>query len=139
MECNNSVQFQNCISQTPKVSKYIANLVGLIFLKKSGTNLRYTRDPQKLIYIDFQLNHIHTGNADQFRNYISGTIKVSKYIANIIWSMLHLSNRKLLENSQMGCQNENYYNSQYTRFMIRYSQFSNTVLNLMWTPICNEK
>ena len=45
--------------------------------------------------------------------------------------MLHLSNRKLLENSQMGYRNENYYNSQYTRLMIRYSQLSNTVLNLM--------
>ena len=68
----------------PKVSKFISNLVGLIFIKKSGTNLRYTRDSQKLIYIDFQMNHIHTGNTDQFRNYISGTIKVSKCIANII-------------------------------------------------------
>ena len=84
MECHNSVQFRNCISQTSKVSKYITNLVGLTVLKKSGTNLRYTRDPQKLIYIDFQMNHIHTGNTDQFRNYISGTIKVSKNIANVI-------------------------------------------------------
>ena len=71
MECNNLVQFsshefRNCILQTPKVSKYIRNLVGLIVLKKSGTNLRYTRDPQKLIYIDFQMTHIHTGNTDQF-------------------------------------------------------------------------
>ena len=30
---------------TPKMSKYIENLVGLIILKKSGTNFSNTRDP----------------------------------------------------------------------------------------------
>ena len=50
----NTDQFKNCISGTMKVSKYIANLAGLTVLKKSGTNLSNTRDPQK-----------HTANADQ--------------------------------------------------------------------------
>ena len=39
------INSENCISGTPKVSKYIANLAGLIILKKSGTNFSNTRDP----------------------------------------------------------------------------------------------
>ena len=39
------INSKNCISGTPKVSKYIANLVGLIIFKKSGTNLGNTRNP----------------------------------------------------------------------------------------------
>ena len=43
------INSENCIFGTPKVSKYIANLVGLIIFKKSGTNFSNTRDPYKLI------------------------------------------------------------------------------------------
>ena len=39
------INSENCISGTPKVSKYIAKLVGLIIFKNSGTNLGNTRDP----------------------------------------------------------------------------------------------
>ena len=43
------INSENCISDTPKVSKYIANLVGVIIFKNSGTNFSNTRDPYKLI------------------------------------------------------------------------------------------
>ena len=39
---------ENCISGTPKVSKYIANMVGLIVPKKYGINFTNTKDPQKI-------------------------------------------------------------------------------------------
>ena len=46
---DNTNWFQNCISRTPKVSKYIANMVGLIVAKKYGINFTNTKDPEKVI------------------------------------------------------------------------------------------
>ena len=40
----NGEEFENCTSETPKVSKYIANLVELIIFKNSGTNFSNTKD-----------------------------------------------------------------------------------------------
>ena len=39
------INSKNYISGTPKVSKYIANLVGLIIFQNSGTNFSNTSDP----------------------------------------------------------------------------------------------
>ena len=40
----NEEEFQNCTSGTPKMLKYIANLIGLTILKNSGTNFSNTTD-----------------------------------------------------------------------------------------------
>ena len=45
MDITYTDQFQKLHIWDPKVSKYIANLVGLIIFKNSGTNLGNTRDP----------------------------------------------------------------------------------------------
>ena len=40
----NEEEFENCTSETPKVSKYIANLVELNIFKNYGTNFNNNRD-----------------------------------------------------------------------------------------------
>ena len=40
----NEEEFENCTSETPKVGKYIANMVKLNIFKYSGTNFSNTRD-----------------------------------------------------------------------------------------------
>ena len=86
----NTINHHNLYKNYCKVSKNIINYVLItIVVKKYEINLSNSRGPQKMIWIDFVMTPIHIANMDWFKNCISGTPKVSKYIANLVGIILN--------------------------------------------------
>ena len=85
-----TINHHNLYKNYCKVSKNIINYVLItIVVKKYEINLSNSRRPQKMIWIDFVMTPIHIANMNWFKNCISGTPKVSKYIANLVGIILN--------------------------------------------------